>query len=478
MMNRFKLFLLVLSATTGIALAQDPVEQDNKLGEQGDQMVQEQMGIYHHTITQNYIEQLGQKIAMQAGEDIPFKFSFQLVNMIEPNAFSLPGGYIYVSRGILPILNSEDELATILGHEIAHVVRRHSARQMNKSIVPTILTIPGLLIGGLISQELGNIINAPINAVGQVYLASYSRGQENEADEIGVLLAAKAGYKPKSLGKALGQLDKVVELYTGEESKSSIFDDHPYTPERVKNIQELTEKIHPKPSNPIAKTTSEFNHYMYGLHLQDDPEQGVFDGQKFVHPALKFKITFPEKWKTTNTPTAVGAVSEKQDATVVLGVLAEGEKHVEAGKNFLEKSSKAKGVNIISSGEITFQGLKAFEVKFTQGEKNPSKGHLIWFTYKDLTFQISGIWKGTNREIVDGSINTFGGVSNEELKDLKVLTLSLKKAKKGETLDDFSKRTGNVWKNEFLIVMNDLQDQKTLKEGQELKIAIWSPINY
>ena len=134
-------------------------------------MVATQYGIYNHQVTQKYIEQLGNKIAAQIEADLPFKFSFQLVNMVEPNAFSLPGGYVYVSRGLLPMLNSEDELACILGHEIAHIVRRHSAQQMKKSIVPTLFTLPGLLVGGIISPELGAIINAPINAAGSIYLA-------------------------------------------------------------------------------------------------------------------------------------------------------------------------------------------------------------------------------------------------------------------------------------------------------------------
>ena len=458
--------------------AQDPaVAQDIKMGKEADQMVREQMGIYHNKISEEYLNEVGQKVAAQVGNDLPFKFTFKLVNMVEPNAFSIPGGYVYFSRGILPLLNSEDELATILGHEIAHVVRRHSARQMKKSIVPALLTVPGLLISG-ISPELGGLINAPINAAGQIYLANYSRGQENEADEIGVLLAAKAGYEPKALGKALDQIDKAVEVYIGEKTKFSIFDDHPYTPDRVKNIQELSQKIKPKPGDPIAKTSSDFNHFFFGLHLQDDPEQGIFDGQKFYHPGLRFSMTFPEKWRTVNSPTAVGATNKKQDAMVVMGVPDEGGKHVQYGKKFLEKASKSK-IQILESGESKFKNLNSFEIKFITGsEKNPTKGHMIWFTYQNLTFQLAGMWQGANKDTVDAALQSFSGVTTDELKKLRVLTLSLEKAKQGESIEDFSKRTGNAWRKDFFSVVNDLGDQSSLNEGQELKIAIWTPLKF
>ncbi len=476
-MKRFFIPLLLLAILSSELLAQDPVAQDIKLGKEADQMIRAQMGIYNHKITQEYISELGHKVAAQVGNDLPFEFQFQLVNMVEPNAFSIPGGYVYVSRGILPILNSEDELATILGHEIAHVVRRHSASQMKKSVLPSLLTVPGLLIGG-ISPGLGGLINAPINAAGQIYLANYSRGQENEADEIGVLLAAKAGYQPKALGKALDQLDKAVEVYLGEKTQFSIFDDHPYTPDRVKNIKELSEKIKAKPGTPIAKNSSEFNHYLFGLHLADDPAQGIFEGTRFVHPGLRFQMKFPEKWRTVNSPTAVGAANKEQTAMVVLGVPDEGGKHIEYGKKFLEKAAKEK-VQILESGESKFKGMGAFEIKFLTGnQKDPVKGRMVWFTYQNMTFQLAGLWQGARKDSVESAIESFDGISVEELKKVKVLTLSLEKSKQGESIEDFSKRTGNVWKPDFFRVVNDLGDESTLNEGQELKVAIWTPLRY
>ncbi len=478
-MKRFIVCITLLSFIANRSFSQNPVAQDKKWGEEGAAMVATQYGIYNHQVTQNYIEQLGNKIAAQIEADLPFKFSFQLVNMVEPNAFSLPGGYVYVSRGLLPMLNSEDELACILGHEIAHIVRRHSAQQMKKSIVPTLFTLPGLLVGGIISPELGAIINAPINAAGSIYLAKYSRGQEDEADEIGALLAAKAGYDPRALGKALDQIEKTVELYTGEKSRKSIFDDHPYTPERVANIKKLSEKIHAKEGSPIAKNSSEFNHYMYGIHLQDDPEQGIFQEQNFIHPGLRFKFTLPDDWQTVNTPTAVGGTNKDQTAMLVLGAPDEGGNHTKLGSKFLEKSSKSKDVQILSSGETKFKGMPAFEVKFIQkGKRESTKGQLIWFSYQNLTFQFAGLWQGNQKDAIDNSINTFSGVSTQDLKDVKVLTLALEKSKSSESYEAFSERSGNVWNTGFLKVMNDLKTADVLPNDQELKIAIWTPLKY
>lgn len=110
--------------------------------------------------------------------DPRWPFRFQIVNQSEPNAFAIPGGGIYVSRGLLALVEREDELAGVLAHEIAHVTQRHSAKQQRKGILPGLLSLPGNVVGNVVGEDLGALINAPIDTVGGAWLSHYSRSQE------------------------------------------------------------------------------------------------------------------------------------------------------------------------------------------------------------------------------------------------------------------------------------------------------------
>ena len=146
-----------------------------------------------------YVREVGGRI-VSAVHDPRWDFRFRIVDQPEPNAFSIPGGGVCVSRGLLALVNREDELAGVLAHEIAHVTRRHSAREQRKSIIPGLLTVPGHIVGGVVNQDLGALINAPLDTVGGAWLSRYSRSQEIEADRIAMDAAAKAGYDPLALG--------------------------------------------------------------------------------------------------------------------------------------------------------------------------------------------------------------------------------------------------------------------------------------
>jgi len=133
------------------------------------------IGIYNDSALNAYVGSIGERLVDVLG-DPPVDFQFKVVDMAEPNAFALPGGYIYISRGLLSLVNDEAELACVMGHEMIHVTKRHSVKQMNKSILPGILHIPGAVVG-LFNQDLGRVINAPISFGSELFLSNYSRKQ-------------------------------------------------------------------------------------------------------------------------------------------------------------------------------------------------------------------------------------------------------------------------------------------------------------
>jgi predicted Zn-dependent protease len=232
----FSLAVWVIAASAQGQLLGPPPQRDVEQGAEVAKLVEQQIGLYSIPQTEAYLREVGVRL-VAAVNDPRWKFSFQIVDQQEPNAFAIPGGGIYVSRGLLALIKREDELAGVLAHEIAHVTQRHSAKQQRKGILPGLLSVPGNVVGNVVGENLGALINAPIGTVGGAWLSSYSRGQESESDRIGIRTAAQAGYEPTALADILQRLEQDVASQTGQERRFSIFDSHPMTDTRLKDIQ-------------------------------------------------------------------------------------------------------------------------------------------------------------------------------------------------------------------------------------------------
>jgi predicted Zn-dependent protease len=190
---RFGFLALILCVfLIGCAVGLQPADEDKTMGREVAQEVESTMGVYDDPQLTPYLAAVGRRL-LAMHEDKRFSYTFNIVDQAESNAFAAPGGYIYVSRGMLALTNSEDELANIVAHEIIHVSRRHTAQQMAKAQVPGLLSLPGRVVGGLLSERLGNLINAPINIAGGAFIAKHGREAEFESDRYGQVLAARSG---------------------------------------------------------------------------------------------------------------------------------------------------------------------------------------------------------------------------------------------------------------------------------------------
>jgi Zn-dependent protease with chaperone function len=218
---------IVITASAALPAA---AQSDEQTGAEVAKQVEEKIGIYRAPVTAEYVEAIGSRLVGNL-EDNPYTFKFHIVDQFDPNAFALLGGWVYVSRGLLVLANTEDELAGVIGHEIIHITERHSANRQRRGMFGGILKIPGAVVGAVVSEDLGNLLNAPINTVTQISLASYSRSQESESDRLGMRLAAESGYDPIALADILAHLQADVEMLTGERHKSSFFDSHPFGPD-------------------------------------------------------------------------------------------------------------------------------------------------------------------------------------------------------------------------------------------------------
>ncbi|MBU0725018.1 MAG: M48 family metalloprotease [Alphaproteobacteria bacterium] len=280
-------------------------QQEKQVGDEQHAQVMAQFGgAYDNQQVASYVNQMGQTLAGQS-EMPDLTFTFTVLDSPVINAFALPGGYVYVTRGLVALAENEAELAGVVAHEIGHVTARHSAVRYSQSAVAGVgVALLGVLTG---SSELANV--AGYGA--QAYLQSYSRGQEFEADTLGVRYLTRAGYAPDAMASFLSKLDQHSRLQAQLAGKSpdvvdqtNIMATHPRTLDRVQAAQEAAGVA--AVANPrIGRDThlARIDGMLYG----ENPKQGFVRGQEFIHPDLRFRFTVPEGYTMVNGQTQVQA---------------------------------------------------------------------------------------------------------------------------------------------------------------------------
>lgn len=262
-------------------------------------------GAYDHPTVGPYVARVTTRLA--AASSMPGeRFTVTVLNSPVVNAFALPGGYVYVTRGLVALANSEAELASVIGHEIAHVTQRHGQGRQNRAIGATLL---GAVLGIAVGSDL---VNQIFNIGASGYLASYSREQENEADRVGLGYLVNAGYDPYASPSFLGSLGAQSALHAQlqgaryDPNRVDWLASHPATGQRV----ELTRQQAAQTGlSPGARATGEDAHFaaIGGMLYGDDPKEGYVRGRTFIHPDMRFSFQVPEGFRMTNSSAAVAA---------------------------------------------------------------------------------------------------------------------------------------------------------------------------
>jgi predicted Zn-dependent protease len=467
-MRVWYLILFVLSIP--VLKAQD-YSRDQKLGAEYSRQVERQIGLYQHDSLNWLVNAVGQKLVARL-KNKPFEFHFFLADTEEPNAFALPGGYIYVSRGILPMLQTEDELAGIMAHEIIHVMEQHSVKQMKKSTLTGILQIPGNLINAITGTQIGNIINAPIGLATATYISKYSRGHESEADQFGIQLAASAGYNPEALAHALDRLTNVIEQLTGEAEKRNYFSDHPYTPSRVNDIRKAAPRFKVVNPAPLLASQETFVTKFDGLCFGHNPQQGVFQDTLFIHPDLKFAMVMPSSWRRINNPTAVAAIQEKGEGIVSLQV-ADGTKSPrQLASEIQEAAAKVSSLTSMHSSDTLIHGIPGHVVRLKSVNKNQvAYLDLLWLAYHGNVFQLAALATPDLRTAAFQSLGSFRAAQVDELQRVMLYEITIVRARQNETLAAIAKRSDNLLKQNITTLFNNTDPEKPLSQGKPVKIV-------
>ena len=453
---------LVLTTTKG----------EQEIGANEAKNVEQQLGLTDDPRLAAYIVSLGQRLAtLSPRQDIPY--TFFVVEMIEPNAFALPGGFVYVSRGLLPIVNSEDELAGVVGHEIGHVAARHSVQRLSAAAPFAIVGGVAGAVTGIVSDNLSDAVMGITGFTGSLFLAPYSRSQEREADTVGVDLAAAGGYDPNGLSRFLASLEVQEKLRKEKPKTPSFFDSHPSTPERVRDTADYAKSVPRGPARPIAADHEAFLKKLDGVVIGNHPAEGVFNENLFLHPHLDFALRFPAGWETQVSRQMVLAGDKEQVTLAFLQVAAEGNDPMVVPAS-LEKKSGGKVLDKIEKFQVG--GLPAARLVFQANAKHGRMGvDLNWIAYQGLIYQIVGISPEskfqTFEPVFRQMVNSFRPLTRTERTNFTITRLRLARAHQGESLQSFISRTDCLWTDAELAAANGISTNAVLKEGQLLKIT-------
>lgn len=469
-------FARVLLACLVLACAPLTTEREVALGRGAAQQVEREMGLVRDPELVAYVRALGARLAaLSPRKDLAYDFN--VVDMPEANAFALPGGHIYVSRGLLAISNSEDELANVIGHEIGHVAARHhaqqQARQQQVGVLSALGTLAAAAIGG---AEAAEGVGQLSQIAGAGFLAAYSRDQERQADEIGQALAANGGWNPSGMAEFLTTLEREVTLEVESKRQPSFLDTHPATPERVESAWSRARTLARAPSRPLARDRAAFLAKLDGLVVDEDPADGLFEDAIFRQPELNFRVNFPSGWRTSNSPNAVAAAAADQSALIQLVLAANGSDPRAAAQKDLAKQD----VPVVNHGPVSIGALRAYQVRLSQlSDQGKIGGLFTWIAHDGRIYRLECIAAEARfarfTPLCERTTRSFQPLDEADRRKIRAHVLRIETARPGESLARLGERTGNVWSPERTAVANGMGTAFALPSDRLLKIAVAIP---
>ena len=433
------------------------VYDDKRVGDDQSKVIEAELGLVKDEALIEYIRSVGIRLLRHAPAR-PFDYEFKIVDQSVPNAFALPGGKIYVSRGLLALVESEDELAGVIGHEITHAAERHSAALIDYARRFNPFAIGYLRAGAI---------------------AAYSREEENDADRGGQLMAAKAGYDPTGIAKFLRKLDASERYEVGWSRLPYFLATHPTSPKRAALASDRAAGISwERQSGVAADSPLAYYSKIDGLVLGDDPAGGLFVDGRFIHPDLGFSIRFPRGWTTMNGFDAVSAISPARDAQATLTIEGEGTDIGQVVDEFIKNEVDGVRVRVRERRHVKLGDLPAIRIEGTASAGLGGLVHQMTFVaHQGYVYRLSVIaasatkYRGRGRAFA----HSFRPLDDAGLYSLEVTRLRIARARANETLQGLSERTHNELELVLTGVMNDLFASSTLEKGTPIKIGLTEP---
>jgi len=439
-------------------------QEEIALGKQTDREIKAQYGIYSDQALNAYVQRVGQRMTPLTHRP-HLTYHFAVLDTPVVNAFAVPGGYVYVTRGILALMNSEAELAVVLGHELGHVNARHSIAKLSQLMLAQL----GLGVAGVISETFAKLSGAASIGI-QLLFLKFSRDDEREADTLGVEYSRKSGYNPGEMINFFASLERLGDLSSGQ-SLPGFLSTHPLTSERIQHTKDMLMESDRQLKIEKNGYLGAVNNMVYG----QDPRQGYVEKNAFYHPGLRFFFSFPEGWQVQNTPNQVTLATKDGHA----GIILQAEKTSENLKDYGNRiASKIDNRKFIDERSFKINGLSSYHQVYdiTQQQGGDIRTLLSYVKKNGFIYTFLALSAQNEFSKYDGPFQSVVG-SFQELRDARYLNrkprrIRLVKANGKESLEAIFQNAGmakDLWPK--FAIMNQMELGSTPKSGQTIKIT-------
>lgn len=438
-------------------------KQEKAMGLAYDPQVIQEFGLYDNQDLQNFITSYGKKMA-QISHRPKLDYQFRILDSPVVNAFAVPGGYVYFTRGIMAHFNNEAEFAGVLGHEIGHITARHSAQQQSQQILAQV----GFLAAMIASEKFREYSDLAETGLGLLFL-KFGRKHESQSDKLGVEYSTKIGYDAHEMANFFQTIKRIQE----KEGVSipTFLSTHPDPGDRYNTVHQLAKKEQQK----TGKSNLNVNRDKYlrmidGLTYGEDPQLGYVESDVFYHPQMKFQFPTPKNWETHNSNSQVQIVPKDGKAAIILTLA--GEKTLAQAK---QAAISADSLKVIESKNITVNGNDAIAMTADLNKQVRLLMYLI--EYKGAIYKFTGLSETPNFNSYENTFtNCFKGF--KELKDqskinvfaeeIKIVTV----AKDGTLADVLKANNQPSARHEELAILNGMELKDKVKKGTLIKTVV------
>jgi predicted Zn-dependent protease len=420
-------------------------QQEIQMGQQADREIDAAVGLYRDPDLESYVQRLGKSLAA-ASERPNLPWSFEILDDASVNAMALPGGYNYVTRGLVAYMNSEAELAAVMGHEIGHVTAKHTVSMISRQQVAQF----GVVLGMILRPELRNYGSLADVGLGLLFL-KYSRDHEREADSLGLRYVTKTGYDPRPMPEVFTTLERVGDAENPGGRVPGWLATHPAPEDRRTRI---TQEIQTLGAAAGTVDREEYVRRLDGIVFGENPREGFFQQNAFYHPDLRFRFLFPRGWRTSNTKQSVGAMSPEQDAVVVITMAGGGSAQTAAQQFFSQQGIQRGGA---WRGDINGQPAVAYEFAAAT-EQGTLQGIAAFLELDNRVYQILGYapssrWR-QHQATINQAIGSFDRLTDARLLEVQPARLRIVNVPAGMTVAEFARRYPSTVSAQTLAILN------------------------
>ena len=435
--------------------------QEIAMGQEYDPQIVAQMGLYPDSALQRYVEGLGQRLAAQS-ERPNLPWTFRVIDDPIVNAFAVPGGFVYMTRGILAHFNSEAQLVAVLGHEIGHVTARHSAAQMSKQQLAQI----GMVVGSIASERFAQMSDLAGAGLGVLFL-KYGRDDENEADALGLRYMKRTSHDVREMPGVYEMLGSLRDG-SGASGLPTWLSSHPTPADRQRRIERAIAATPPDSIGTIVGRDTylqRLENVMFGIN----PRNGYFVGQRFNHPDMRFTMTFPDNWATRNEAQVVRAMSGGRDAAIQL-TLSQAASADEALRAF----SSQEGLQSGTVRRPAVSGFTSAAAPFAAiAQSDTLRGTVMFVEHRGLVFQLlaygpAARWS-SQQGAAERALQSFAVLTDRAALEIQPQRMEVIRLDRASSIDELRRRRASPLSADELAVLNQVRTGEVMPVGRLVK---------